>query len=161
MKYKALVLLISLFSVWETSCCAQDSIQVDFVISIPRTCKLTSAQQHELKQKLESIVARANAFGNVTTTSYVIEPNLIVTDVKPTEGTKVPMTLVQGELVLLAKDQRNGILYNELTIPLKEIVQAASDKDGATLLIRSIKPRDARFVRFIRIAKKRIAEKEL
>lgn len=146
-------------SLWGRNVCAQDSISVDFSVVIPETCTLPAAQRLELKEKLESAVARSNASGDAETTPFVIVPDLIVTDVKTAESTVLPLTLIQGELVLLVKNRYDGSVYNELTVPLKETRQGGGDKDAAQALIRSINPKDARFVRFIRVSRKRIIEK--
>lgn len=161
MTRKVFLLFVCLFSLMGIGGYAQDSVRVDFTIAISQESKLTYAQQQELNRKLAGIVARSNASGSEATTPYRIEADLIVTAIKATEGTLVPMTLIQGELLLLAKNRLDGTLYNQLTIPLKETTQADSDKDNALALIRSIKPRDTRFVRFIRTSQKRIAEKGL
>lgn len=138
---------------------AQNSTDIVFSVVISETKEMTSTQCDELKEKMEQIVARTNASGNADTSPFTIVANVKVTDVKTTEGGMQPMKLVQGELNLLVKNRNDGIVYNELSISLNKLYQEASKVDELTQLIRSIKPKDARFVRFIKTSQKRILNK--
>ena len=138
---------------------AQDSIAVDFAVLIPETCALTQMQQDELVKKVETILARTNSSGDVEQTPFVIVPDVSVTGTKTTESGLTPMTLIEGELLLLAKNRHDGVIYNQLSVTLRETVQETAAGDPVMTLIRSIKPRESRYVRFIRVSRERIAER--
>ena len=138
---------------------AQDSIAVDFAVLIPETSVLTQMQQDELVKKIETILARTNSSGDVEQTPFVIVPDVSVTSTKTTESGLTPMTLIEGELLLLAKNRQDGVIYNQLSVTLRETVQETAAGDPVMTLIRSIKPRESRYVRFIRVSRERIAER--
>lgn len=138
---------------------AQDSISVDFSVVIPETVKLSQVQRAELRLKLETVIARTNLSGDSENTPFVIVPNVTIGDVKNTGGGINPIKLVQGELHVFVKNRYDGTIYHELTMPLQKTLQGGADKDEMLQLIKSIQPKDSRFVRFMKTAKKRILKR--
>lgn len=156
------VLLAVLFAVngmaQVDSIAGKDSMDVAFAIVIPAGNTLTSAQRKEIRLKLETVLARTKSAGEVKKTPFVIVPELRVLSTDVTAGAKETFTLVEGELTLTVKNRYNGTAYNELVMPLKEMVAGKRVADPVSVLIRKIEPKDRRFVRFINTSQKRIAE---
>ncbi len=135
---------------------SQDSIEVNFAVVVPKENSLTSIQRTEIKGKLEQILARTQSSGAENNTPFVIIP-----EVKATETTAVAketFILIEGELTLIVKNRYDGTAYNEISIPLKELVEASHVDDPKLILIQKINPKDRRFVRFIRTTEGRIAK---
>lgn len=135
----------------------QDSAIILFDVQMSKTSQLTDQQKLLLKTKVEAAVARTNMVGNGKSL-YVIVPSVSVTDVKTTDNSIIPTTIVSGELTLLVKNRIDGKAYNELTIPLKVSQPITSKEDNTSLLIETISIRDKRFVRFIKVSRNRIAD---
>ncbi|MBQ7869959.1 MAG: hypothetical protein IJ355_06515 [Prevotella sp.] len=138
---------------------AQDSIEITFAVVTPKECSLTSVQRKELKLMLEKVLARTQSAGVPNRTPFVIVPDVTVKTIDTTSGAKETFTLIDGELSLVVKNQYDGSVYNEITIPLKELTETGRVDDPKLVLIRKINPRDRQFVRFVRTTKDRIAGK--
>lgn len=136
----------------------QDSIEVNFAIAIPEDNSLTFEQRKEIKLKLETILARTQSAGAVKKTPFVIVPELRIISTESTAGSKRVSTLIEGELTLVVKNRYDGTSYNEVVIPLKEVVERGQFKDTMMALIKCINTNDRRFVRFIKKSQNRIAE---
>jgi len=137
---------------------SQDSIEINFAVVIPKENSLTSTQRTEIKNKLEQVLARTQSSGAVNNTPFVIVPEVKVKNTETTSGAKVTFTLVEGDLTLIVKNKYDGTAYNEISIPLKELVEANRVDDPKLILIQKINPKDRRFVRFIRTTEARIAK---
>lgn len=144
---------------WAQNELAEDSIEITFNILTPKENSLTSEQRTEIKSVLEAVLARTESSGAVGETPFVIIPDIKNVSTDMTEGSKEAFLLIKGELVLIAKNRYDGISCQESSIPLKELVEVEKADDPKLLLIRSINPKDRRFVRFIRTTQRRIVEK--
>ena len=109
-----------------------------------------------LNQKIHTIIGRIGC--GCEDAQYLIVPVLEVTDVKHTSGTLRSVTSARGELILEAVSASDPeMVWHSVTIPLKCIVERG--EDPAEALAKQIKVTDSAFVRFIRIAKQKIAGK--
>lgn len=131
------------------------AVEVAFTTVFPKTSNLTTVQRRELKDKLDAVLARTQTAGSKDT-PFIIEPQLTVTGKSTTRTTLEPITLIEGELLLIVKNRYDGKAYNELTIPLRESVSGAKVADPELTLIRSINPKDKRFVGFVHKSVNRI-----
>lgn len=136
----------------------QDSIEVGFAIAVPEDNSLTFDQRKEIKVKLEAILARTLSSSAVNKTPFVIVPELNNVTTESTAGGKQTSILIEGELTLIVKNRYDGTSYNEVIVPLKEVVEASRVNDPKIILIRSINVKDRRFVRFIKNSQNRIVE---
>lgn len=136
----------------------KDSIEVTFAVVIPKEKSLDAGQRIEIKNKLEAVLARLQCAGAIEKTPFVIVPELDITSTSVTAGAKEAFVFIEGNLVLVAKNRYDGTAYNELTIPLKKLVNGKNVKDYKSELIQEINPKDRRFVRFIRNTQQRIVK---
>lgn len=160
MKYRIAFLLLSF--VMSIDCFAQDikqdSIDITFAIVIPKEKSLDAEQRVEIKNKLELVLARLQCAGAIEKTPFVIVPEINIIETSVTVGAKETFVLLEGELVLVAKNRYDGTAYNEVTIPLKRMVKETSVKSPKSDLIQEINPKDKHFTRFIRNTQRRIVE---
>lgn len=153
---KGIVLIVMLFAIMSMGCMAQETAGVEgFRVMMAKDSKLTAEQQESLKKKIEQALAR-NKMSGGESAKYIIEPTVRITNTSTTEGTVTPMTVVEGELVLIAKAM-DGKMLNELTV---EIQTVTSDEDvkNVSRLIKAVKPTDKKIVRFLKVTQSRIKE---
>lgn len=122
---------------------------------IGRDDPTTTAQL--LVKKIEQILGRCNAGAGGYRDVFAIEAAVTVEDVNKTEGGVHNVTTVSGELILSAVNRYTGAVYYSQAFPLSGI-NKGSGANPANLLIKSIKPTDAAYVRFIRNARNNIAK---
>lgn len=152
---KSKIILLALFAVLSLGMAAQENIH--FLAGTPTQEGLSRKNAEALKLKVEQILARNNAGtvskGNV----YVIQPELVLGETKRTEGLVRDVTLVTGELSLTARNREDGSTYATVTLEVQGDT-TGSEEQAIAALISQIKVTDRSFVRFIRTARKRIAE---
>lgn len=152
------VILWDVNSVAQNERISQDSMEVNFAIAIPKENSLTSIQRTEIKNKLEQILARTQSSGVMNETPFVIVPEVKIKAADMTAGAKETFTVIEGEMTLIVKNRYDGTAYNEIVIPLKEMVEVSHTGDPKLILIQKINPKDRRFVRFVRTTQERIAK---
>lgn len=136
-----------------------DSVEVTFTIVIPKEISLDTEQRMEIKSKLEAALAKLQCAGAAAKTPFVLIPEINVTGTNVTSGTKEAFVLIEGDLILVAKNRYDGTAYNELTLPLQKIVTGKSVNNPKSELIKEINPKDRRLIRFIRNTRQRIVGK--
>lgn len=108
-----------------------------------------------LRQKMRSVIGRIGC--GCENAEYLIVPSLEVNDVRRTSGMVRNTTVAKGILTLEAVSAKNKeIIWHSATIPLKAIVDDGGDP--AESLAKQIKPTDSAYVRFVRLARQKIAE---
>lgn len=118
--------------------------------------KGSAAVAEILRQKTRSIIGRIGCGADGA--EYVIVPSLDIDESKSTAGTLRKITVVKGTLTLEAVSAENlDMVWHSVTIPLKASV-ADPDADPSEALAKQIQVSDSRFVRFVRVARKKISE---
>lgn len=148
------IILWALFAVLSLGMAAQD---IHFIAGTPVQQGLSRKNAEALKSKVERILARNNAGTTSDSNVYVIQPELILGETKRTEGLVRNVTLVTGELSLTARNRQDGSIYATVTMEVQGDTNQ-SEEQAIADLISQIKVTDRAFVRFIRTARKRIAE---
>ncbi|MCD8236440.1 MAG: hypothetical protein LUD00_07255 [Prevotellaceae bacterium] len=156
MKNLSLTILAFLIAAVSFEAAAQESA-VNFMAGMPKSEKLTAEQKEALKQKVEKIIARNNAGAVTLTDAFVIEPELRLGQTKKTDGLLRDVSLVSGEFSLVVHNKYDGSVYNSVTVDVKASA-VGSESEAINSIIKSIKVTDPVYVRFIRNARKRIAE---
>ncbi len=124
-----------------------------FRVGVP---KGDASVEEILRQKTRSIIGRIGCGGE--TAIYEIVPTIEVDETKSTSGTIRKVTVVKGTLTLEAVSAGNpDMVWHSASIPLKATV-TGSDANPAEALANQIQVSDSRFVRFVRVARKKIAE---
>lgn len=109
-----------------------------------------------LSEKTRSIIGRIGC--GAENAAYLIIPSLEVDDIKTTSGTLRKVSVAKGSLTLEAVSADNPeMVWHSITIPLKATI-TGSESEPAEALAKQIQVSDSRFVRFIRVARKKIAE---
>lgn len=156
MKNLSLTIVAFLMVAVSFEAAAQESA-VNFMAGMPKSEKLTADQKEALKQKVEKIIARNNAGAVTLTDAFVIEPELRLGQTKNTDGLLRDVSLVSGEFSLVVHNKYDGSVYNSVTVDVKASA-VGSESEAINSIIKSIKVTDPVYVRFIRNARKRIAE---
>ena len=149
---KKILLIVMLWTMVLPSVIAQDSVVVKFMVEIPKEQKLTAQQSGELKDKMEAVLGRMDAHADAS--EYVLAASVKMTGTRTSEGGMRPYTVAEGELALKVHNKKNGTIVNDTTLKLQE----GEATDVLLRLIRAIKVRDSRFVRFIHTSQNRIQE---
>lgn len=124
-----------------------------FKVGEPKGCESVA---ETLRQKTRSIIGRIGC--GAEGASYMIVPSLDVDELKSTSGTLRKFTVAKGTLTLEAVSVDNpDMVWHSVTIPLKASI-TGPDADPAEALAKQIQVSDSRFVRFVRVARKKIAE---
>ncbi len=109
-----------------------------------------------LREKVKRIIGRIGCGSEDA--QYMIVPSLDVDRVVNSSGLVRNVTLVEGELTLKAVSICDpDVVWHSISIPL-EAVLTGSNEDPAEALAKQIQVSDSRFVRFVRVARKKIAD---
>ncbi len=126
-----------------------------FGVKLPSGTTLSAEASKLLKSKVEQILGRCNAGAAGDRDVFVVEPTVNVGEEVRSEGLVQNVATLSGDLVLAAKNRYDGAVYYSVTVPLKAAGKGSADMEMA--LVRSIKPTDAVYVRFVRNARKNVA----
>ena len=135
---------------------AADGANIMFGVKMPEPTQWSEEASGLLKSKVEQILGRCGAGAAGERDVFVVEPTVNVGETARTEGLVQNVATLSGELVLAAKNRYDGSVYYSTTVPLK-VASKGSDSEAVTSLVRSIKPGDAAYVRFVRNARKKVA----
>jgi len=149
------MILWTLVSILPLGAAAQETIR--FVASTPAQQGLSQKTTDALKLKTEQIIARNNAGATSIYNAFVIQPELLLGETKETEGLLRDVTLITGEFSLTVRNKYDGSVYGTVVMEVQGDA-VGSEEDAITSLISGIKVTDPAFVRFIRNARKRIAD---
>lgn len=132
----------------------QTEEDVMFGVLMPQS-RLNADNAALLESKMEQIIGRCNAGASATDGFFVVVPTVNAGELVKTEGLMQNVASQSGELVLAAKNRFDGSVYYTTTVPLKAAAKG-DHIDADKLLISSIKPSDAVYVRFVRNARANI-----
>lgn len=111
-----------------------------------------------LLNKIRNIIGRVGC--GAPDAEYRIVPVLEVEEENTTSGLVRNVTVAKGTLTLQAVSADNpDMVWHSAVIPLEATITGAS-KSAPEALARQIKVSDAAYVRFIRVARKKISENE-
>lgn len=127
-----------------------------FGVEVPATENLSETQKAKLTSKMKAILARS-AMGGNENSAYVLVPTVNITNKETTESSISPITVVNGELTIIAKNRFDDTAYNELTIPVKASYPVSTKSDDILFIINAINIHDKRIVRFLKVTQQRIA----
>ncbi|MDE6547926.1 MAG: hypothetical protein K2L22_02915 [Muribaculaceae bacterium] len=115
-----------------------------------------SALEGLLSEKVSRIIGRIGC--GAENARFMIVPSLDVNRVSTSSGLVRNVILAEGELTLKAVSIDDpDMIWHSVSIPL-EAVLTGSNADPATELAKQINVSDAVYVRFVRVARKKIAE---
>ncbi len=109
-----------------------------------------------LKKKTESIIGRIGCGGEDA--AYLIIPSIEVDSEERSSGMIRNVSLIKGTLTLKAVSRENqDIIWHSTTVPLEAVVTGTTT-EAAMVLANQIKVTDAVYVRFVRVATRKINE---
>lgn len=162
MKSSIKILFFVVCFIFPFSIYASDPVDSEGSASQPEACfnvgepKGNAGLAEILSQKTRSIIGRIGCGSEDA--EYLIIPSIEVDDVRTTSGTLRKMSVAKGSLTLEAVSADNPeMIWHSVTIPLKATV-TGSESEAAEALAKQIQVSDSRFVRFVRVARKKIAE---
>ena len=123
----------------------------------PEGKNLTEAQKTALQSKIERIIAKNNAGTISEHDAFGIKADIDIQDSKSSAGLVRNVTVLTAEVTLTAFNVADGSIYYSNSVRLETDV-VGDAKLAMDKLINSIKVTDPQFVRFIRTARKRIAQ---
>lgn len=108
-------------------------------------------------RKTEQIMTRNSAGAAGAADVFAVQAKLNVTDRSVSSGLVREISSVSGELTLTALNKVDNAKYYSVTVPL-EAVSKGDGADAALALANTIKPTDAVYTRFVRLAREKIDE---
>lgn len=129
--------------------------EVMFEIKMPEKSGLSAQASTLLETKMNQVLGRCNAGAADMNNPFTIVPAIIINDVTSSSGLMQNVTSIKGELVLSAGNKYNDAVYYSVSIPLTA-AETGKVVDPGELLVKTIKPTDAAFVRFFRNARNNI-----
>lgn len=134
---------------------AQD---VQFTILPSAQDELPADVSEALNLKLKQILTRNSAASADAYNVFGIEPVLEIHESLSSEGLMEKVSLVKGELTLLAKNIVDGSLYYSMSIPVSGSSEGGSETKAMKAMVTGIKTTNTSFTRFIRIARQKIQD---
>ncbi len=150
MKRIVIILALSLYSL---AMYAQGEIQ--FTIRKSNQQSLSPQEIESLDLRLKQIFTRNSAASSNRYNVFTVEPIFDFSGEYTTEGLVENVSVVKGELTLMAKNLVDETLYYSVVIPVSGSVVGDRNKAVKTL-IGNLKVTDPVFTRFIRVARKKI-----
>lgn len=112
---------------------------------------------NQITNKVVQILTRLSAGAAGKADVFVIQPVLEIDDVKSTSGTVRTVNVASGSLTLIAMNKVDGATYHTVTVPLESVTKGM-DAAVASSLVKGIRPNEPVFSRFVRTARKHIAD---
>lgn len=109
-------------------------------------------------RKTEQILTRNSAGAAGAADVFAVEAKLTVTDKAQSSGLIRQINSVSGELQLVALNKVDNAKYYSVTVPLEAVVKDSGESGAVLALANSIKPTDAVFTRFVRVAREKVEE---
>ena len=109
-------------------------------------------------RKTEQILTRNSAGAAGAADVFAVEAKLTVTDKAQSSGLVRQINSVSGELQLVALNKVDNAKYYSVTVPLEAVVKDGGESAAVLALANSIKPTDAVFTRFVRVARDKVEE---
>lgn len=134
---------------------AQSEIQ--FTILKSTQADLPEGVSDALDLRLKQIFTRNSAASANQYNVFAIEPVFEISDAITTEGLVQEVSVVKGELTLIAKNSVDETMYYSMVIPVRGNAVGDNGKAMKTM-IGNIKSTDPKFTRFIRVARQKIED---
>ncbi len=152
MKRLILILTLSFISIGVNA----QSNCVAFKAKAPISDELTEADKEALKLKVQQILTRNNVSTTTLYDAFEVVPTLITEPAVQLVGGIKEVAVIEGELTLEAINSIDGSVYNSVTI---EVEGNGSSRDRAiSSLIKSIRPNNPLFVKFVKTSVERITD---
>lgn len=150
--YKLVMLLTIMMSIT-----AESYAQIQFeVLPIVVEGEITPEAAKIIYRKTEQILTRNSAAAAGKVDLFAVRATLTVTGKNETSGLVRDITTINGDLMLEALNKVDGAKYYAVTVPIKGV--SKSGNSPIISLANAIKPTDAVYTRFVRLAREKIDE---
>lgn len=109
-------------------------------------------------RKCEQIMTRNSAAAAGAADVFGVRAKLTLTGEAKTSGMVRDITSASGELSLIAFNKVDNAKYYSVTVPLNAAIKGGGEGAAVLALANSIKPTDAVFTRFVRVAREKVEE---
>ncbi len=109
-------------------------------------------------RKTEQILTRNSAGAAGKADVFAVQAKLTVTNEAHSSGLVREITSISGELQLVALNKVDNAKYYSVTVPVQAALKGNSDGGAILALANAIKPMDAVYTRFVRVAREKIEE---
>lgn len=109
-------------------------------------------------RKTEQILTRNSAAAAGAADVFAVEAKLTVTKKAQTSGLVREINSVSGELMLIALNKVDNSKYYSVTVPVQAATKGGGESAAVLALANAIKPTDAVYTRFVRVAREKIEE---
>lgn len=131
--------------------------EIQFTILKSAQPELSRSVADALDLRLKQVFTRNSAGSANQYNVFAIEPVFELSDVLTTDGLVQEVSVVKGELTLIAKNLVDGTMYYSMTIPVRANAVGNEEK-AMKSMIGNIKSTDTKFTRFIRITRQKIQD---
>ena len=146
----ALLLLAGAFPGWA---------QANFsVIPVKVEGDVTEEAAKVVFRKTEQILTRNSAAAAGAADVFAVQAKLTVTEKMASSGLVRQINAVSGELQLVALNKVDNAKYYSVTVPLEGVSKGGGEAAAVLALANAIKPTDAVYTRFVRVAREKIEE---
>lgn len=135
----------------------EGSAQVHFeVLPVVTEGDITPEAAKIIYRKTEQILTRNSAAAAGAADVFAVQAKLTVTGKNETSGLVRDITSISGDFMLEAINKVDGSKYYSVTVPVKGV--AKSGTSPIIALANAIKPTDAVYTRFVRLAREKVDE---
>lgn len=133
--------------------------QVNFsVIPVFVEGDITEDAAKIIYRKAEQFLTRNSAGAAGAVDVFAVQAKLSVTDMAKSSGLVREISSVSGEWTLTAVNKVDNSKYYSVTVPLEAVLKGMENGGPALALANAIKPTDAVYTRFVRVAREKIDE---
>lgn len=150
-----LTVIAAAFCAWVSPLGAQVQFQV---VPVEVEGGVTEEAAKIVFRKCEQIMTRNSAAAAGAADVFGVRAKLTLTGESSTSGLVRDITSASGELSLIAFNKVDNAKYYSVTVPLHAAIKSAGEGAVAVALANSIKPTDAVFTRFVRVAREKVEE---
>lgn len=109
-------------------------------------------------RKTEQILTRNSAAAAGVADVFAVQAKLTVTGKSESSGLVRNISSLTGELTLIALNKIDAAKYYSVTVPLEAASKGGGESAAVLALANSIKPNDAVYTRFVRVAREKVEE---
>lgn len=141
------------------SCAFHVLAQANFsVIPVMVEGDITEDAAKVIFRKTEQILTRNSAGAAGAADVFAVQAKLTVIDKAKSSGLVREINTVSGELQLVALNKVDNAKYYSVTVPVEGVAKGGGESAAILALANSIKPTDAVYTRFVRVAREKIEE---
>lgn len=111
----------------------------------------------KIYEKTEQILTRNSAAAAGSEDVFTVKAYLSPGNRSESSGLVREITSISGEFTLVAMNKIDGAKYYSVTVPVKAALKSDS-QDAMVALANSIRPTDAVYTRFVRVAREKVSQ---